>query len=197
MSNLYTYYDATPEITPSGKVAFRCSICNARQSSNASLMLRSHRLVTCHNCGVEFDLVTQENLEVTLHEDSVDFLNDSKLFDTTWFHYSNRLKVKTAEEWIDAIQQNEIPVHIGTKKSAMSLRKDTLRTSSDAPTRLPWKVRLLPSTKIIPGLAYDFSEWEDFYFIERSPNSALRYLNAWESPGQISLFVDSRSIALV
>ena len=106
-------------------------------------------------------------------------LTDS-IYRVYWYHATDK------KNWLDTVQKNEVMVHIGTKPSARTMAKWNQREHI-------YVVTVDPAAQVENALVEDTNDWDDYHKELRN----IRYLNRWESPGQVSLLVEAKHLSLV
>lgn len=141
----------------------------------------------CSSCGARVNIAFNKNVEITLSRDCSKFWDPEEVLQATWYHFSNRSNT-TARGWHRAITAGDIDVHLGTKKSSTTLQswriQDIRKLGRTAIINPIWKIRLNSGTRIFPEVAVDKNDW---YAGIPEGYDVLRYVNAWEAAGQISL----------
>ena len=153
---------------------------------------------TCENCGETnfiYDLI------FSVREDSVKFLDDPEVTATTWFHTS------VHENWYEHIfsgfEGDEIPaVHLGTEQAALDRVVALEYFNYDSAPMYLYEVKLKDGVDIAPVLSLDDNSLPEYVtdltgYKDYSATGVSRYLNAYESPGSISLLANPECFDVV
>ena len=185
-----------------------CRVCgtNLVREQETSLLF-SYVPATCGTCGLVVDDVT--DLGVRPDPSCEIFCTDpSTVLSTEWFHYTwEPLGPGTVEEptWLSSVIAARIWVHVGTWTSSTALaRHRKFELSQSAQSGIPrslYTVRIKPEHALIdPIVASDLNYWPDL--LEDGPDdgyvgNVVRYVNAFEAPGQVSLLIDPNLLEVV
>lgn len=136
-----------------------------------------------------------QGLEASISESCTQFWYVDAVFYSVWHHFSTS-EFNNPASWLSSVIEDDVPVHVGTYRSSSTLQrwhKRRIRSSHLPPVNGIWRMRIKPEAIMHPKVAKDYSAWDtgvpDGYDV-------LRYLNVWESPGQISLLVNPRMLTL-
>lgn len=114
-------------------------------------------------------------------------LVESKLASKTcyWYHSTKN------KDWAEAIQNSDVPVHLGTEQAAFERAIENVGSTGDEKYYL-FKVKLKPFARIANNICPDlYDKWsetlEDLQENTRG-RDFVRYVNSYEDSGSISLF---------
>lgn len=171
--------DFNIERTLDDKKVFVC-VCLARLSSPEE---------ECGKCGTHREIDSFLVLEKSYYLAESAGVNPN----TKWYHSSKN------PLWIETVTKANVPIHIGEKTAALDILKYNLERTGIA---FLHTVSFKPQTKVAPHLCPDLcSDWpmtdvEEFY-ADLPDHNAVRYINGYESPGTISVFLDPNFLDLL
>ena len=149
----------------------------------------------CTACGANIDIALNKNVSITLSRDCSRFWGKDEVLTANWYHFSNT--GKSIEEWHKIVSSRRIDVHLGTRKSSKTLQtwriEDLMKISRKATVNPIWTVRLKDDVKVFPEVAVDKNDWNAGI---PEGYDVLRYVNAWEAAGQISLLAKPSAFTL-
>lgn len=185
-------------------VHFACPVCHYPASISTADTLLSNSDTVCNMCCThplddDFTQCDNENCacnnpydiitaDIILRHDAYNiFTNPKTIINTTWYHVTT-----VAPE--DMLFDGEINMHVGQPATVKALQE--LRYQ-DTPVYV-YELRLNNNVRIYDEFVHDKSSW---YAYEKrlatNEVSAFAYVNRWEAPGSISLFVRNDALEIV
>lgn len=181
------------EISPEGYTGANCK-CGAYLTRTQTEEL-CYTSITCQICKTLINNMS-ELATPSISNDSRQFLNDEGVRNASWFH------VTKDPEWASNVSESSnLPViHVGTKNAAqdrLSTIRDDLRYDDKV---YMYEVKLKPETELLAEVNGDGNDFQPQFAHERhvtEQNKAVRYVNAWEDPGSISLLIEGNMFNVV
>lgn len=140
------------------------------------------KMHSCSQCLIRTQYGAVVNVEPSSHA----LLNKDIVLKYVWFHAT------TTPNWLDTVQQatNHPYVYVGSFISAME--RAHIRYWQDSylhSTITLHQLVLKPQTRVVDEIAVDSGYWypQD---VEALGGDAIRYINAYENAGSISLFIN-------
>lgn len=197
MSTSLTLDVAGLEWADSVKSFLKCPSCGTRFPFSDELVLLNPSLalfnngVTCESCG--FICYGPLECGIDVASDCLDLTGPAwrkACYERDWFHYT------TDPDWLSHVRKADIWVHAGTEASALALAKYRHYEADNCDIRYVFRLRISGRTRISPHVTFDRNDWpeylQDKYVndIHMNDRNMIRYVNAFESPGQVSILID-------
>ncbi len=185
----------TWKIAPEGKSGWYCLSCNYSLTKEEAEKV-DHGLDKCPSCS---DRLDGDLMGVNLLKESIQFFDPKVVKQQSWFHATAR------EDWLPSLQNMEdAPLtHLGTLEAARTRGRD-LREDKHRQYDSDWylyEVKLVPEAYIENNVYQDDNQEFPYYTSDlesnRYGNGVIRYVNAYEDPGSVSLITDPQKLVLV
>ena len=174
----------------------RCHYHLTKQDEDA--ILYRWYSVDCKSCDLHMDAYMNVP-DVVLDRSCYSLKSVGTAKANTWWHYTS-----SSENWLNEVIDAGVWVHIGTKESALAMKRIRYITDAQVETRM-FRLKIDPSIIMSHVIYRDDNSWPvDLWDTEMVDQprigrgvSAIRYVNKYESPGQISLMIDPRFLLTV
>lgn len=179
--------------------------CGRRLSLGQEDALLSQRFTSCVACGTTYwsPSETRVLIDPSCRKFSLPHKQiPSDIFTSSWFHFTiPSLSSERPHDWLPRVQRARAWVHIGTRISSIRLSTDrSLERSAAIRNHNPlelYSLTLDSKSHVHPHIFEDHNEWPSSLDDRHINNiqipdhiQVVRYVNAFEVPGQISLLVD-------
>lgn len=170
-------------VAPPNKAALQCIDCHQWMDLNHSA------LDSCAYCEhISYQQNSTFGYQIALLYAEQEKLDIQNALSTVWFHATER------NNWQSYVQSNETLVHLGSEMAALDRMSDLRSWSYDPQQITLFSVRLRPSATIDPQIYLDEDANE---LTQDMAYDVVRYVNAWESIGSVSLVAKSSCFEIV
>lgn len=186
-----------PQFPPMDRSAQQCPSCHEHYALEVDEFNYMPGSLTCDTCGfVNKD--TTKNLSF-IAASAASMLDITNVLNQEWYHTTS-----TMNSWHEKVIDANVWVHIGHQATSECITDQYDQWSIPSETHV---LRLKPALRIHAEIFGDTNNWPNFVgdlgmdnveeFRQAHRWDAFRYINSFETPGQISLFIKPDAFEIV
>lgn len=186
-----------PQFAPVGRSALQCPSCHEHYDVSIDLITYMPKSLTCDACAF---ISKQSNKNLTFVATSaIPMLDIDTVLSQEWYHTTSIMN-----DWQEKVTDANVWVHVGRQGTSECIAEQYNEWGVESVTHV---LQLNPNLRLNESIFSDANEWPEFIgelgmkkveeFRQVHRWDAFRYINSYETPGQISLLIKPEAFTIV